>query len=151
LKTLTQPGHVFSSTTPSTNKTKNNPIRQTIKGPVVQQVLVEINKVKREMKATTDNDGMTAEDLAQLAERDYDIVINCDDGSISWIQQQQQQRAVISGLNYCGSDRLNDKAQILLADCSCYDSRADQGAVPPPLFAAEEPDAAAKASSNASK
>ncbi len=114
-------------------------------------MLVEINKVKREMKATADNDGMTAEDLAQLAERDYDIVINCDDGSISWIQQQQQQRAVISGLNYCGSDRLNDKAQILLADCSCYDSRADQGAVPPPLFAAEEPDAAAKASSNASK
>jgi hypothetical protein len=115
-----------------TNNNKQQPIKAQ---PVVPQV-------KRE-KVTTDNDGMTAEDLAQLAERDYDIVINCDDGLIS---RTQQQRVVISGLNYCGSDRLNDKARILLADCSRYDSRADdQGAAPTPHLdvgwpSAEEPD-----------
>lgn len=124
LKTLTQPGHILSSTNPP--MTNNNNKQQPIKAqPVVQQV-------KRE-KVTTDNDGMTAEDLAQLAERDYDIVINCDDAGLISRTQQQQQRVVISGLNYCGSDRLNDKARILLADCSRYDSRADdQGAAAPP-------------------
>ena len=63
---------------------------------------------------------ITAEDLAQLAERDYDIVIDCcPDPAVV---------PAAVGLNYCGSDRLNDKARILLADCSRYDD--DKGSTP---------------------
>jgi hypothetical protein len=64
---------------------------------------------------------MTAEDLAQLAEKDYDIVIHCDEDGIV-----NSSGLMMAGLNYNSSDRLNDKARILLADCSRYDDSNDK-------------------------
>lgn len=114
LKNLTQPGHVLS----------NNNKQPTTKSPQQQQqpeIIIINNKMKFNQDVITSS-GITAEDLAQLAERDYDIVIDCCPDPASVVP------AVAVGLNYCGSDRLNDKARILLADCSRYDD--DKGSTP---------------------
>jgi hypothetical protein len=115
LKNLTQPGHVLS----------NNNKQPTTKSPSQQQqqqpseIIIINNKMKFNQDVITSS-GITAEDLAQLAERDYDIVIDfCPDPAVV---------PAVVGLNYCGSDRLNDKARILLADCSRYDD--DKGSTP---------------------
>ena len=112
LKTLTRPGLSGAPTDGNGNS------KQPIKPPAQRQV-VESQKTEK-----VSHDGMTAEDLAQLAERDYDIVVDCGDGTVDG-------RSARAGLNYCGSDRLNDQARILLADCSRYDS--NDRAAPPHL------------------
>ncbi|XP_057371855.1 TWiK family of potassium channels protein 7-like [Daphnia carinata] len=102
LKTLTQPGVVLSTLTPVYRATAVPPTTAT-----------QVEKKERKM-----DDGLSAQDLAELAERDYDIVIEEDrtaDGVV---------RTMSAGLNYSASDKLNDKARFLLADCSRYDCRA---------------------------
>ncbi|KAI9561295.1 hypothetical protein GHT06_012251 [Daphnia sinensis] len=110
LKTLTQPGVVLSTLSPVSRATADVVLPTT-----ATTTTTHIERRERNKKM---DDGLSARDLAELAERDYDIVIEEDRPADAIIR-------TAAGLNYCATDKLNDKARSLLADCSRYDCRAN--------------------------
>lgn len=118
LKSLTQPGVVLSTLSPIYRARAGVVLPTT--AAATRTTRTTATRVEKKDGNKKMDDGLSAQDLAELTERDYDIVIEEDrsaDGIIRTV-------GGAAGLNYCATDKLNDKARFLLADCSRYDCRA---------------------------